>query len=140
MPAVSVVPMPASSWSDTDFSRTASLAPSIASRKRLARRDGGTQRFQRGGARDLAGAVAAHAVGDGDQAEAVGLVDEVVLVAVADTADVGDAGGHQLEPAHLVTSATVWPNCTRSPRLSRVAPVICLPFTKVPLVEPRSST
>ena len=32
MPAVSVVPMPCSSWFDSDFSRTASLAPSIASR------------------------------------------------------------------------------------------------------------
>src|SRR5262249_30624938 len=32
MPAVSVVPMPCRSWSDSDFSRTASLAPSIASR------------------------------------------------------------------------------------------------------------
>ncbi len=32
MPAVRVVPMPWNSWSDTDFSRTASLAPSIASR------------------------------------------------------------------------------------------------------------
>ena len=104
----------------------------------LTRRDGGSQRFERRGARDLAGAVTAHAVGDGDQAEAVGLVEEVVLVAVANPADVGDTGGDELEGspaappcpfAALVTSATVWPNCTRSPRSRRVTPLICLPFT-----------
>ncbi len=97
--------------------------------QRLTVRHGGAQGLQRGGARDLTGAVAAHAIGDGDQAEAVCLVDEAVLVAVADAADVGDAGGHDLDRAHLVTSATVWPNCTWSPRLRRVTPLICLPFT-----------
>jgi hypothetical protein len=46
--------------------------------------------------------VAAHAVGDGDQAEAIGLVEEVVLVAVADATDVGDPGRDELEGAHRV--------------------------------------
>jgi hypothetical protein len=44
--------------------------------------------------------MAAHPVGDRDEIEAVGLVEEAVFVAVADAADVGDAGGDQLEPAH----------------------------------------
>ena len=46
--------------------------------------------------------MAAHAVGDGDQAEAVGLVEEVVLVAVADATDVRDPGRDDLEWAHRV--------------------------------------
>ena len=36
--------------------------------QRLAAGDRGAQRLERGGAGDLAGAVAAHAVGDGDRA------------------------------------------------------------------------
>ena len=81
----------------------------------------GAERLERGGAGDLAGAVAAHAVGDRDETHRV--VDEVaVLVALAHAADVG--GGADDEPHRppcsrvTMASATVWPNCTWSPRRS----------------------
>src|SRR2546426_7143790 len=81
----------------------------------------------------------AHPVGHRDQAHAI-VDEEVVLVALPDPPDVGDTPGDEVDRAHRTTSATVWPNCTRSPRRSRVTSPICLPFTNVPLVEPRSST
>ena len=98
--------------------------------------DRGTQRLQRGRARDLAALVAAHAVGDRPQAEA--LVDEVrVLVALPDAPDIG--GGTDGDP-HRPASSTVRPNCTRSPRRSFVGVAMRSPLTHVPLVDPRSST
>jgi hypothetical protein len=72
--------------------------------------------------------VAAHAIGDGDQAEAVCLVDEAVLVTVR-TRPTSVTPAVTTLTGLIVTSATVWPNCTWSPRLRRVTPLICLPFT-----------
>ena len=68
--------------------KTASLAASIASRSEWPLLTERAQRLERGRARDLAGAVAAHAVGDRDETHR--LVDEVaVLVAFAYTTDIG---------------------------------------------------
>ena len=98
----------------------------------------GAQRLERGGARHLAAAVTAHAVGDGDEPEVV--VDEVaVLVVVAHLADVGGRA-HDDAERHRWTSPTVSPNCTRSPRFKRVGACTGWPFTNVPLRDPRSST
>ena len=62
--------------------------------QRVAAVDGGAQCFERGGARDLAGAVPTHAVGDGHEAHR--LVDEVaVFVAFAHTTDIGRGADHE---------------------------------------------
>ncbi len=88
---------------------------------------------RRGG--DLAGGMAAHAVGHGVQA---GRHEELVLVVRADKAYVGGRTDEEL--AHLCSSSTLRPTCTRSPRRRGTAPSTLRPFTRVPLVEPRSST
>ena len=83
---------------------------------------------------DLARLVAAHAVGDGEEA-----VDrqEGVLVGLADLADVG--GRAPGEAGHR-SSITVLPTWSRSPRWSTIGPDTFWRFSQVPLVEPRSST
>ena len=109
---------------------------------RLAQRppagDRRAQRLERGGARDLAGAVPAHAVGDRDQPHRV--VDEVgVLVALADAADVG--GGPDDEPH--VTARPRRRSGRTAPGRRVAAATACTsgsPFSSVPLREPRSST
>ena len=114
---------------------------------RLAQRttagDRGAQRLERGGARDLAGPMTAHAVGDGDEPHRV--VDEVgVLVPVAYPADVG--GGPHDEPhgACFTAARTPRPRSARTARGRRAgACAACTsgsPFSNVPLRDPRSST
>ena len=129
--------MPGSSSSVSDFveDRVVGVLDRLA--QRAAAGDRGAQRLERGRARDLAGAVAAHAVGDRDEAHRV--VDEVaVLVAVAHAADVG--GGADDE-SHVTAMSRV-----TSARSARTAPgrrggaaSACTsgsPFSSVPLREP----
>ena len=111
--------------------------------ERLPARDRGAQRLERGRARDLAGAVAAHAVGDGVEREPV-VDDEAVFVDRAQPPDVGaraDVDPHAASP--FVTASprarSGRPGCGRpcaacTPRSSGA------PLTRVPFVEPRSST
>ena len=70
--------------------------------------------------RHLAAAVTAHAVGHGEEAV---LGDEAVLVRRPDLADVGDRSGPH---DHRVTSSTVLPTCSRSPRRTATGPVTFL--------------
>ncbi len=104
--------------------------------ERRAVRDRGPQRLDRGVARDLAAAVAAHAVGDREQ-RALVVDEERVLVVRAHEALVGGRRGREL---HRCASSTVSPTCTVSPLRSFTGSVMRLPFTSVPLVEPASST
>ena len=92
---------------------------------------------------DLAGLVAAHAVGDTEHHR---LGDEGVLVPAAHQPDVGGRApahsrliGEGDVVAHHSASNTVLPICTRSPLATCSGAVSRLPFKKVPLVEPRSS-
>ncbi len=95
------------------------------------------------GARNLPGLEAADAVGDGEEGLVLALADEQgVLVVLADLARVGDAERLELEERHAYSSylKVVEPTLTVSPSLNGVAPTVLRPLTKVPLVEPRSST
>src|SRR4029077_2413132 len=74
----------------------------------LARGDGGSERLEGSGARDLAGLVAAHPVGYGEEPELV-VDEEGVLVVVPDPTDVGGGTDDEME-GHRTTSATVSPN------------------------------
>ena len=84
--------------------------------------------------RDLAPAVTPHPVGD----RVEGGLDEVrVLVALADPPDVGRDADLDL---HRRSSSTVWPTRIRSPGCTIAGAARRCSFTKVPFVEPRSST
>ena len=121
------------------FSSTASLASVIASLIGAPVRDRGAQRLDRGPRRDLAADVPAHAVGDREQREPV-VDDERVLVVVADAARCRERRTPRRESSRAFASRTVSPICTWSPLRTRAVLATCLPFTNVPLVEPRSST
>ena len=91
---------------------------------------------------DLAGLVAAHAVGDDERR--VG-DEEVVLVLGPNAAVVGGRSDAQLShrrrhPARHCASITVVPTWRRSPGCSSFAPISFTPLWYVPLVDPRSST
>src|SRR4051794_28720232 len=98
--------------------------------------EGGPNRLHRRLARHLTGGVAAHAVGDRED----GLGDEeLVLVVGADLADVGCRSvaelGHvagSFIRCHLVTSSTVLPTWSRSPRRMAAGPATFLPLSSVP--------
>src|SRR5207249_11873917 len=85
--------------------------------------------------RHLTGAVAAHSIGDDE--EAVGC-EEAILVVVAHPPDVGLPTRPQ--GGHLVSSRTVRPIWRRSPRRRGTGPSTFFLFRYVPLVDPRSST
>ncbi len=86
---------------------------------------------------DLATAVAAHAVGDGPEPVVVG-DERRVLVVLPDLAGVGRCPGPHAD--HPFTSNTVFPIWSRSPTASVTGAPTFVRLTKVPFVEPRSST
>ena len=99
------------------------------------RAEPGPQEVDGDGAGHLAGAVAAHAVGDGEDLRPG---EEVVLVVGTDASRVGRRAPAQR--GHYCASRTVWPTWMRSPGCSRRAPTRRLPLWNEPFVEPRSST
>ncbi len=85
--------------------------------------------------RDLTADVTTHAVGHRVQ---IGPLEGEILVDGAHPPDVGRRT--RAQHRHRATSNTVEPIWRRSPLPRRTAWVICSRLTKVPLVEPRSST
>ena len=95
----------------------------------------------RDGARHLPGLEAADTIGDREQRLVLTLPDEQgVLVVPADLASVGEAERFQEQQGYSSYLKIVEPIRTVSPSLKGVAPTVLRPFTKVPLVEPISST
>src|SRR5918998_4938490 len=99
----------------------------------------------RDGARDLPGFEATDAVGDHEEGFVATLADkEGVLVVLANLARVREAvvfeEQHALADPYSEYLKVVDPTRTRSPLLKGVAPTVLRSLTKVPLVEPASST
>ena len=110
--------MPCSSGSPWPASTTASLASCTASTSASVVRSTKRSRQRVDGdlGRDLAAPVAAHAVGDGEQA--VGLQDAVLV----DLADLADVGGRAVRELGHSSSSTVFPTWSRSPRFMVIGP------------------
>src|ERR1700678_817581 len=97
--------------------------------------EGGFQGRDRRRGRNLAGSVPAHPISYRVQSWGN---KQLVLVVRTDKTDVGRRADDQL--GHLRSSKTVRPTCKRSPFCRGTGPVSLRPFTRVPLVDPRSST